>query len=56
MIRRIEKFPEDHPLLMRLIGTGLCVVGAGAGAITVPGLMAALGIKLAVVNGELSPT
>lgn len=36
---------------MQIVGAGLCVVGAGAGAVTMPAVMAALGIKLAVTNG-----
>jgi len=51
MLRRLQKFPEDHPLLMKLVGAGLCVAGAGAGAVSVPGLLAALGIKWAILNG-----
>lgn len=52
MLKRIESFPKDHPLLAKLIGAGLCVAGAGAGAISVPAIAAALGIKLALAGGE----
>jgi len=50
MLKRIEDFPKDHPLLAKLIGAGLCVVGAGAGAVTVPAIAAALGLKIAVTG------
>lgn len=53
MAKRIEKFPKDHPLLCKIFGAGLCIIGAGASAATIPGLLAAIGVKLAVVNGKL---
>lgn len=52
MLKRVERFPKDHPLLVKLFGAGLCLAGAGAGAIGIPAVAAALGIKLAVVGGE----
>lgn len=52
MLKRLEKFPENHPLLVKILGLGLCLAGAGAGAVTVPAVMAALGLKLAVMNGS----
>lgn len=51
MMKKIERFPKDHPLLVKLVGAGLCVAGAGVGAISIPAVAAALGIKLAVVGG-----
>jgi len=50
MLKRLQKFPENHPLLVKLAGAGLCIAGASAGAVTVPAIMAALGIKMAVVG------
>jgi len=51
MLRRLLKFRKDHPLVMQVLGTGLFIAGAGVGAATMPALMAAFGLKLAVVNG-----
>ncbi|KAG8980291.1 hypothetical protein FRB94_010050 [Tulasnella sp. JGI-2019a] len=51
MVKRIEDFPKDHPLLVKLVGAGICLAGAGAGAIGIPAIAAALGVKLAVVGG-----
>lgn len=57
MMKRIEMFPKDHPLLVKVVGAGLCLAGAGVGAVGavgIPAIAAALGIKLAVVGGELN--
>jgi len=54
MLKRIENFPKDHPLLVKVVGAGLCLAGAGAGAVGavgIPAIAAALGIKMAVVGG-----
>jgi len=56
MLKRLEKFPKDHPLLVKVAGAGLFLAGAGAGAISVPAIAAALGIKLAVVGGAATAT
>lgn len=54
MLKRLRKFPQNHPLITKVVGTALFVAGTGAGAAAMPALMAALGLKLAVVNGTLT--
>lgn len=51
MLKRIQRFQRDHPILMRVIGTGLCIAGAGVSALAMPAVLGAFGIKLAVANG-----
>jgi len=51
-MQRLQKFPEDHPLLIKLVGTGLCIAGAAsAGALTIPALLGALGVQTALLSG-----
>ncbi|KAG9019425.1 hypothetical protein FRB90_002577 [Tulasnella sp. 427] len=50
MLKRIQRFQKDHPILMRILGTGLCIAGAGVSALTMPAVLGAFGIKLAVAN------
>ncbi|KAG8911866.1 hypothetical protein FRC01_005436 [Tulasnella sp. 417] len=50
MMKRIQRFQKDHPILMRIIGTGLCIAG---GALTMPAVLGAFGIKLAVANAPM---
>jgi len=58
MMKRIEAFPKDHPLVVKLVGAGLCLAGAGAGVgvVGLPAIAAALGVKLAVVGGTATMT
>ncbi|KAG8908291.1 hypothetical protein FRB99_007825 [Tulasnella sp. 403] len=42
MMKRLQKFPEDHPILAKVLGAGLCLAAAGAGAVAMPALMAAV--------------
>lgn len=51
MLKRIQRFQKDHPILMRIIGTGLCIAGAGVSALTMPAVLGAFGIKLVAANG-----
>jgi len=55
-MKRLEKFPQDHPLLVKAVGAVLCLAGAGAGAISVPAVAAALGLKVAIVGGTATIT
>jgi len=48
---RLQQFPDNHPLLMKLLGTGLCLASVGAGAMTMPAFMAAVGFQGAVAAG-----
>jgi len=50
MLKRIQRFQKDHPILMRIIGTGLCIAGAGVSALTMPAVLGAIGIKLVAAN------
>ncbi|KAG8965219.1 hypothetical protein FRC00_008715 [Tulasnella sp. 408] len=50
MLKRIQRFQKDHPILMRIIGTGLCIAGAGVSALTMPAVLGAFGIKLVAAN------
>ncbi|KAG8948428.1 hypothetical protein FRC04_009798 [Tulasnella sp. 424] len=53
MLKRIQRFQRDHPILMRVIGTGLCIAGAGVSALAMPAVLGAFGIKLAVANAPM---
>lgn len=53
MLRRIQRFQRDHPILMRVIGTGLCIAGAGVSALAMPAVLGAFGIKLVVANAPV---
>jgi len=44
----VQKFKDEHPLVIKLAGALL--VTAGASAATIPAVLAALGIKLAVIG------
>jgi len=47
----LTEFPNEHPILVKVLGTGLCLASMGAGAITLPAVMAAMGAQITVAGG-----
>jgi hypothetical protein len=48
LVKKVQKFKDEHPLIIKLAGA--LMVSAGFSAATLPAVLAALGVKLAVLG------